>query len=69
MTPRDTFEDTSAVDVNSDVKSEEERRGILSMIVVGRILGEWPISLIRIRSLMDRDLVTIEVRNQARNDL
>lgn len=69
MTPRDTFEDTSAVDVNSDVKSEEERRGILSMIVVGRILGEWPISLIRIRSLMGRDLVTIEVRNQARNDL
>lgn len=69
MTPRDTFEDTSAVDVNSDVKSEEERRGILSMIVVERILGEWPISLIRIRSLMGRDLVTIEVRNQARNDL
>lgn len=69
MTPRDTFEDTSAVDVNSDVKSEEERRGILSMIVVGRILDEWPISLIRIRSLMGRDLVTIEVRNQARNDL
>lgn len=69
MTPRDTFEDTSAVDVNSDVKSEEERRGILSMIVVERILGEWPISLIRIRSLMGKDLVTIEVRNQARNDL